>query len=40
VNAVGLGTIEEFQGDVMLGTIDDVIGNAGRGRPFPENGVS
>ena len=26
---VGLGTIEEFQGDVMLGTIDDVVGNAG-----------
>ena len=34
VDAVGLGTIEEFQGDVMLGTIDDVVGNAGLATTF------
>src|SRR5260370_465355 len=34
VDAVGLGTIEEFQGDMMLGTIDDVIGNAGLATTF------
>ena len=34
VDAVGFGPIKQFQGDVMLGTIDDVVGNAGLATPF------
>src|SRR5262245_17382061 len=34
VDAVGLGTIEQFQGEVMLGPIDDVVGNAGLATTF------
>ena len=34
VDAIGLGTIEKFQGNAMLGPIDDVVGNASLATTF------
>src|SRR5205807_4196798 len=34
VDAIGLGAIEKFQGNAMLGPINDVVGNAGLATTF------